>query len=324
VQSRTKNPKSREQIDVMVHKAFGLRLADGPGAVRELKDGWFNAAYSLQLADGRDVILKIAPPANAEVMRYERNIMATEVSTMRLVAQDPTIPVPAILFHDEDRDVCDSNYFFMERIVGDNLEQVRAGLPPQTLAAVEEQVGAIIRAVNGFEGRHFGYDGNPELRAATWKEAFLRIMEALLADTAVKNVQFEFSCEDIRAAVHRHTGSLDEVKTPCLVHWDAWYPNFFVKDGRINGLIDFERALWADPLMEAQFRPLSWEGVTASMRGYGKTEFSPTEIRRCHLYTLHLARVMQVECHFRHYDTDDVFNNSRQMLAAAMAWLQAN
>jgi len=58
---------------------------------------------------------------------------------------------------------------------------------------------------------------------------------------------------------------------PQLVHWDAWDANFFVKDGKITGILDFERALWADPLMEAQFRALAFGGVSESMRGYGKT-----------------------------------------------------
>jgi aminoglycoside phosphotransferase (APT) family kinase protein len=107
------------------------------------------------------------------------------------------------------------------------------------------------------------------------------------------------------------------------VHWDAWNPNFFVKDGRVTGIIDFERALWAEPLMEAQFRQFS-DAVTASMRGYGKTSFTAAEEQRNHLYALHLALVMHTECFYRNYDTDNVFNFSRQYLGANMEWLKAN
>jgi hypothetical protein len=71
MESQTKNMKNRAQVDAMVRKAFdGIGLHHGAGAVRELKDGWFNAAYCVRLADGREVILKIAPAAHAEVMRY--------------------------------------------------------------------------------------------------------------------------------------------------------------------------------------------------------------------------------------------------------------
>ena len=130
------------------------------------------------------------------------------------------------------------------------------------------------------------------------------------------------------AAILKHTPSLEEIKRPCLVHWDAWNPNFFVKDGRVTGLVDFERALWAEPLMEAQFRQLVGENVSDSisnsLRGYGKTSFTPVEEQRNHLYALHLALVMHVECYYRNYDTDDIFNFSRQYIRDTMQRLQAN
>ena len=95
MESKTKNRQTRDQIKAMVAKAFaGTALADGEEAILELKDGWFNVSYKIRLADGRLVVLKIAPPPEAEVMLYEKNIMATEVATMRLVRQNAAIPVP--------------------------------------------------------------------------------------------------------------------------------------------------------------------------------------------------------------------------------------
>jgi len=324
MESKTKNKKTREEIENMAVRAFGLGLAAGEGAVTELKLGWFNAAYDVRLADSREVILKIAPPPGAEVMIYEKKIMATEVATMRLVRQNPAIPVPEIYFYDDAHDLCDADYFFMEKIYGDNLEHVKASLPAETQAAVDFHIGEIIREINGFPGTFFGYEGNPGLRADTWKEAYLKIVESVLEDAARKNVRFDFGYDEMRAAILKHAPSLDEITAPCLVHWDAWNPNFFVKDGVINGIVDFERAFWAEPLMEAQFRQYDFEGLTNSMRGYGKTSFTLTEEQRNHLYALHLALVMHVECYYRNYDTDDIFNFSRQYIGATMEWLKAN
>src|SRR5579859_2471568 len=312
MKSKTKNTKTRSQIDAMVAKAFGgMRLAASDDAVRELSDGWFNAAYDIRLADGREVILKIAPPGDAEVMQYEKHIMATEIASMRLVRQNPAIPVPEIYFFDDARDVCDSQYFFMEKIIGDCLEHVKASLPPDTQASLERQVGQIIRAVNTFTGTYFGYDGNPDLRASTWKEAFITIVESVLEDGARKNAVYGYDVDEVRAVVMHHASALEEITTPYLVHWDAWDLNFFVRDSRIVGLIDFERALWADPLIEAHFRSLSFgAGVTDTMRGYGKTSFTAAEEQRCWLYMLHLALVMNTECYYRNYDTDSIYTTS--------------
>jgi aminoglycoside phosphotransferase (APT) family kinase protein len=324
MESKTKNKKTRKQIENMAARAFhGLGLADGEGAVLELKDGWFNASYAVRLADGRETVLKIAPLPGVEVMLYEQNIMDTEVASMRLVKQNPAVPVPEIYFFDGDHDLCDADYFFMEKVDGHCLEHVKAALPAATQEALELQIGEIVREINRFPGSYFGYDGNPDLRADTWKEAFIKILESLLEDAARKNVAFDFSYDELRTAVMKHAPTLEEVITPCLVHWDAWNPNFFVKDGRISGIIDFERALWADPLMEAQFRGFS-AGDANSLRGYGKTTFTSAEEQRKHLYALHLALVMHIECYYRNYDTDDVFNFSRQYIGANMEWLKAN
>lgn len=322
MESKTKNKKTREQIERMASRAFnGLGLDAGEDAIIELKQGWFNAAYIVRLADGHEVILKIAPPKDAEVMLYEKNIMRTEVNSMRLVSNNPKIPVPEIYFYDDAHDLCDADYFFMEKIDGENLEEIRADLPAETMATFNFQTGEIIQEINRFPGTYFGYDGNPDLRADTWKEAFSKIMEALLADAARKNVELDFGYDEIRAVIQKHAPALEEIISPCLVHWDAWNANLFAKDGKINGIVDFERALWAEPLMEAQFRTFLEDGISDRIRGMGKTSFTDAEETRNMLYSLHLALVMHVECFYRNYDTDDIFNFSRMYLKKTMEWL---
>ena len=325
MESKTKNRKTREQVARMLERGFaGAALAAGDDAVSELKEGWFNAAYNVRLADGREVIVKIAPLPDAEVLAYERNIMATEVATMRLVRGNPAIPVPEIYYFDTARDLCDSDYFFMQKLTGDNYEHVKESLPPATRAEIDRQIGVIVREINGFTGPYFGYDGNCALRGATWKEAFVKIVDSALEDGHRKDADFGYTLDEIRAAVLQHAPALEAVSTPRLVHWDAWDLNFFVKDGHVTGILDFERALWADPLMEAQFRALAFGGVSESMRGYGKTTFTHEEGERCHLYTLHLALVMKTECYYRNYDTDDVSNLATQLIGPALNWLREN
>lgn len=325
MESKTKNRKTREQVALMVERAFaGTTLAAGEEALSELKEGWFNAAYNVRLSDGREVILKIAPPKDAEVMTYEKNIMATEVASMRLASQNPAIPVPEIYYFDTARDLCDSDYFFMEKLTGNNLEHVKQTLPPEVQAQIDQSIGMIVREINGFTGTYFGYDGNSALRGDTWKEVFIKIMDSVLEDGLRKNAEYGFDVGDIRAAIQKHASSLEAVTLPRLVHWDAWDLNFFVKDGKVSGILDFERALWADTLMEAQFRALAFGGVSESMKGYGKTTFTYEEDERCYLYTLHLALVMKTECYYRNYDTDFVSNLGLQMIASSMKWLLEN
>ncbi len=325
MESRTKNRKNRDQIAKMVEKAFpGSHLAEGEETIIELKEGWFNAAYDVLLDNGEHVILKIAPPKDAEILTYEKDIMDTEVATMRMVAQDPAIPVPEIYTYDTSGEVCDSNYFLMQKLEGQNYDHCKKDFLAATRSEIDRNIGAIVREINQYTGSYFGYDGNRDLQAPTWKDAFIKIVDSVLEDGRKKNADYSFSIEEIREVVQKHAASLDAVVTPQLVHWDAWDLNVFVKDGQITGLLDFERALWADPLMEAQFRALAFGGVTDSLRGYGKTDFTHAEQQRNHLYTLHLALVMKTEGYYRSYDTHEVANLAMMLLIPAMMWLKEN
>lgn len=322
--SRTKNHQTPEQLDRMTRHALGVGLAGTDGdlapAVEELRNGWFNAAYALRLADGRRVVVKIAPPPGADVMTYERGIMATEVAAMRLAATNAAIPLPAVLAADDSGEVCDAPYFLMSFAEGRTLDQLASGMDPAALAAVHRSVGAIVREINGFTGPWFGCPGHPGLQAPTWREAFTGLIGSVLDDGAAKGVVYGPSIDELRSVVDHHAHVLDHVTVPRLVHWDVWDGNVVVDGDRVTAIIDFERALWGDPLMEVQFRRFR-EPVTDAMRGYGWTTFTPHEERRSQLYGLHLALVMKTECAFRHYDTSYIDDIGTWMLGRAMTWL---
>jgi len=324
MEAKTKNKQTRQQIVLMTERAFpGLTVSDAEDAISEMTDGWFNASYSVSLNNGRTVVLKIAPPADAEVMTYERNMMATEVAMMRLVKSNPAIPVPEIYFVDTSRTLCDADYFFMEMMPGENLGRVKEGLPKAVESSVDHHTGQILRWINEFEGTFFGFEGNPALRAGTWRAAFCKIFEAVLQDGMRKQVVMDFSHDEIQAVLDRHLDTLDGVTKPSLVHWDAWQLNLFVEGDRVCGIIDFERALWGDPLMELQFRRVLSESGQRQLAGYGWTIFTAAEERRRDLYSLYLALVMITECAYRHYDSDHVHDLGRAMLADAVARLNA-
>lgn len=70
--------------------------------------------------------------------------------------------------------------------------------------------------------------------------------------------------------------------------------------GGVTGVIDFERVLWADPLMEAQF--VGKRANDAVIDAYGTPLFDePHAAARRRLYDLYLYLVMTVECAYRHY-----------------------
>ena len=90
MKSLTKNKQSRNVLEKLTEKYFAPASME---SIRELTEGYFNMAYEIQLSDGRQVILKIAPQKGTRIMTYEKNIMFAEVSAMKMAKAAGHIPV---------------------------------------------------------------------------------------------------------------------------------------------------------------------------------------------------------------------------------------
>jgi aminoglycoside phosphotransferase (APT) family kinase protein len=112
---------------------------------------------------------------------------------------------------------------------------------------------------------------------------------------------------------------LEAVQTPRLVHWDLWDGNIFVDPQtlRVSGLIDFERALWGDPLIEAVFGDI--DGCQHARAGYGEDLLAaPGGRMRRRLYNIYLHLIMVIECTYRRYAAADQENWVRPILESEL------
>jgi hypothetical protein len=131
MENKTKIKLSCNDIQRLVNQAFGnMPLL----SVRELTDGYFNTAYHVTLGNGElQTVLKVGPPAEADILTYEKGLLHAEVETMKLVGTDPEIPVPRIIFDDFSRTWLPCDYYFMDFIDGtpwrkNNIKQHRPQL----------------------------------------------------------------------------------------------------------------------------------------------------------------------------------------------------
>ena len=310
---------SKMTVPAAAAQAICVETFGGDAIVRtfqELTDGYFNAAYLIELEDGRRCVLKVAPPAAVRVLRYERGIMYAEVEVMRLVRARTTMPVPEIYRFDASGRLLESPYFLMEFVPGVPLDKLRPTLTPADQQAIDRQIGAYLRQMNDIAGSSFGYIAPAAERYGAWRPAFLAMLDDVLADGAAMDVSLPQRYDDIRQQVQRCAAVLDELATPRLVHWDLWDGNIFVDPAThaILGVIDFERALWGDPLMEVQFRRL--EAPAGFAEGYRRSVLStPTERLRRVLYNIYLYLIMVIEAAYRQYDSQDLELWARQQLA---------
>ena len=294
--SPTVRPLTRDDVHDLVARAFGPNTT--VVEAEPLIGGGFAAVWSVQLSDGRAVVLKVEPPSTAKLLRYEQQLVEAEAEYFRLVRdQAPAVPVPEVLAMGTD-----PAWLFTIRLPGVALSQL--GKDVDT-AAVRRDLGRAVAALHAVTGERYGY-AHDRPSGATWTSAFRGIIEALLADAGDWSVDLADVPSRIRTALERADLTFDG--PPALLHFDLWDGNVLatVQDGeaRLSGLVDGERWLWGDPLVDlvspALFRRIEDEPDHPFLAGYVAASGAdplaqPAARQRLRFYRLHLALVMVVE-----------------------------
>ncbi|MEU3454561.1 aminoglycoside phosphotransferase family protein [Micromonospora sp. NPDC006766] len=299
------SPTQRRLDPDQVRRYVAASLGPAPRVTgcAPLTGGGFAAVWRVTLDDGRTVVLKVGPPPSVPLLRYERDLIGAEARYLRLVAERaPTVPTPPLLHHGTDP------------VLGDWL--LTGFLPGRTLweltetgvdtDKVETEFGAALAALHDITGDHYGYDGGRAC-ADTWRGAYLAMVDDMLADAADWRVPLPVPAGRLRELVERHAHVLDAVRRPALLHFDTWAGNVLAVDGpdgapRLSGLVDGERYLWGDPLMDLVspqlFRRTEDEPDHPVVRIYRTIAPFPLDAavrRRLGLYRLYLYLLMTVE-----------------------------
>ncbi|HEX2857170.1 MAG TPA: aminoglycoside phosphotransferase family protein [Propionibacteriaceae bacterium] len=320
MESITKFRQPDAVLRAIIERAYGPdAVPDADGFATEMSHGWFNVAYRLDLADDRSVVLKIAPPPGVQVMTYERDMMAGEVAALRLIRERTGVPVPEVHHYDATHELVDADWFAMGFVEGDNLGMVKDSLAPDDYRDYLRLMGRANRELNAIPGVGFGRF-HAEL-FPTWREAFGKILADVVADGERRGVDLGWDYAEVRRVIREHEHHLDGVERPVFCEWDLWESNMIVRDGRLSGIIDHERAFWGDPIMEAGVlaggaAPDS--ATTPYLEGYGRGPLTDDEFARRRLYDLHLFLIMVIETVYRGHTTTDQLDMARPLLDAAM------
>ncbi len=319
MESTTKNKQTTDDIVRMVQKAFGNNLSSEVITIKELTEGCFNVAYEVVLPN-KEVILKIAPPSDAKIMSYENNIMKAEVDGLRFIKEKTTVPVPEVLFYDATKSVCNADYFFMEKIEGESFYKLKcSGMPESEQKLILREIGHFNQEMNKIKGTSYGYIGQIEKQGSSWKETFLSMISDILFDGERIEISLGMEYDEVRKLIEKASVALEQVQQPVFVHWDLWDGNVFVKEGKVSGIIDFERALWGDPLMECYFRRHS--NNKDYIEGYGADLRTEAPIRAL-LYDIYLYLIMVIETKYRNYADDGQYNFATKELYASVEELR--
>ena len=117
IKSKTKYEASETEI----RKLFDMHKVGMVENIEPLGNGEFNAAYKVRCSDGKNYALKIAPPEDAAVLTYEKNMMTSEVFWYEKMHKHTDILCPQIYVSDFSKEIIRSDCFIMQLMDGEPL-----------------------------------------------------------------------------------------------------------------------------------------------------------------------------------------------------------
>ena len=308
----TKNRQSDETITAMAKKAFPDKTVI---RIKELTEGMCNVTYHVVFQDSSESILKIAAADRRGNTSNEVNLMKAEVEAMRLVSGKCSFKVADIQYYDCSRTACSGDYFFMEKLRGENLASLKDKLPESVRKELNREIGRISRELTAITNAKFGFLGD-EKRYDTLFDFVRTMLTNLLSDAQRKNVDPECDPQRLVAELDSERKYFDEVKSAALVHWDMWEGNIFVSGNHVSGIIDWERAMWGEPFMDDRFRKHSRNDDF--LKGFGLDSFSESELRRIRWYDVILYLTMMIEVFYREFEDQGQYHWAKKMLLSVL------
>lgn len=273
MKSRTKN----NVPDSIIKKLFEKAGITNVNEISPLGAGEFNAVYLVK-ADGKDYVLKIAPVA--EVLPYEKGMMASEVYWYKRMRENTSIRVPEVYYYDDSKTVIRSEYFIMEKIEGEQLDKI--DLSPEEKAAANQEICKMAASMHEVKNDKFGYiqlglydDWYQAVRAMTVSLINSCKAKGRKSARGAKLLQYIDKYKDILS------------KADCrMVNFDIWMPNIMAK--RTDGVLEYtwidpERCFWGDRIADfmcLQFMQTDLSKKTEALQAYNSVAKDPITVTK--------------------------------------------
>lgn len=301
-----------EATNTQIVQAFINAGIDEISEITELTDGWFNRIYSAVDKAGKKYAIKFAPPKDAPILTYEKDMMVAEVDCYKLLAENTQIKIPKIVYVDFTETVVPTAFFIMEFLDGVRLD--KAKLTATEKQEVNDRIAWILSEFHKLQGSGYGY-----LQIglqSTWKDALIKMTDCLIKDSETYGKNCRIG-KKLLTYIEKFAAVLEDV--PCdLVNNDLHSKNIFYNknsDGEIElAILDLERYFYGDPLgdfiIHEMGKPLCKKSIIKQYNKYAKKSIlgSKEEEIRLYLLVAYLAAVMYTERFSRFNSLSKYFN----------------
>ncbi len=305
MKSKTKIKVSNEEIKKIIQYHFHQNTIE----IKEIVSGFYNAVYYIRTSD-KELVLKIAPSSDIDILTYEKNILKREVKVYQLL-ESLDVPVPKVIAKDYTKSIIDSDYYIMNYIEGDTLFELKdTNISKESIYL--KLMDYLVR-IHSCKMNSFGYD-NFDDKVDSLNEAYFKMINNLLEDATRAKLVLPDYVNDLIKLTRQQESYLNYNEKPSLLHFDLWDGNIYIRDGEIISLIDTERSLNFEPMME--FVAMHMDIFEMKNRKYierynkfarEKIVLDNDSLIRFRMYQVYMYLLIVVECPYR--DIKGSFND---------------
>jgi len=255
---------------------------------RRITSGLFNISFDIRTSEGEDYILRIAPADDYPKLYYEKDMMQAEPEIHKLVREKTGVPAPEIYYYDPTLTVIEREYILMEKMPGAPLTEL-PDMPIKEYSQILFQLGRITRELHSIKGDLFGYIRAKSVMPPqeSWRKAFVIMLDKILEDCIKAECFTEDEVNILRKVFLDNEKYLDKDTPSAFLHLDIWQQNILAENGKITGLLDFDRAAWGDPELEFAVLDICGLSKPAFFTGYGEVrDTSKPAVKRNALYVI--------------------------------------
>ncbi|MEA9357010.1 aminoglycoside phosphotransferase family protein [Bacteriovorax sp. PP10] len=254
------------------------------GEVKNIKmdtEGWVNPCFFVN----QSFVFRFNA-RDPQLPKYQREFFVFNL------LKKSDIPVPQIVYLDDSKEHIGFDVLITEMLPGTNIESDWKNLSIDQRIKVSEEAGKNLFKLNQHLFDFFGElsSSGPLPRTKTWPD----YLKAKLSFHLNEAMNLKIIDESVEANIWKifetHFLELSLVTSSNLVHVDYHLGNLLHHNLKVTAVLDFEWAFAGDPLYDfCRWRSHEEDLANsrdAFLKGYKKTEFSTSELKRMDIYQM--------------------------------------
>lgn len=208
---------------------------------KQFKSGIANPIFLIKLKDKKEYVLKM----------YQKNLSKYKNDLFVLNLFSKNNLVPKIIWHGA---YGKKRYLIMSKIQGKNMKECNLQDLTKNINKILFDIGKIAGELHKIECTRFGRVHNP--RYKTWESFLKNLNKKYLRE--IEGTEFEYLIPKIKKYLDRNLYLVKGLKKSSFIHDDIQSENLIIYNDKINGIIDFDRAFFGDPLYEFPYMETSF------------------------------------------------------------------